>query len=473
MSGREFSERAKARKWAREHPLRGPVRRALFEILCEIIDGDRVFHAGVRWLAWRIGSNHTSVQNQINEFRDRELIVFIDRKGRGGTKRYRLDYERSVELYPDSVTLEQFRLMNPAEPEVFSEIEHFEQAEVFSEVEYFDAPKCSTSGTEVFNLMGPKCSTSGTEVFNFSGRSVQRDCTKGFEVNTQCETQGKTERPSVAGRAVGFASQSSTSHSPPAGHEHEADKADGIAALAQAMIDQFDTYCEAKDHDAVEDAFMHFARRGARVDDLHEAISTAQRQCSDGRKPRLTAVRNALDILLGTRESVIDHSCRYDEETRQTAQQLEAIFARYLDKPSRNAGSSRVHMAEWLCWCVSNDNVDEVTFEAACREAAKKINSKTPQWKTARAALDARVRARDDGKDFLTGPPARRAPACRVTTRGTNPREGSHERPDDRQYGTTDDEQPRDRGADRQAPRQREAPDRNDGRARYHHIPSN
>jgi len=305
-SNGQFSERAKARKWARNNPLRGPVRRALFEIFTELIDEDRTIYASVRWLAWRIGTNTTSVVAHLREFRDRGLITFIDRKGRGGVNRYRFDYELSLELYPDTVTLAQFKVLNPvahfADPEVFNGAAHFDDHDASH-----DAPKCATSQVEVFNSTDPKCATSPAEVFNFSPRSVQGDYTKGFEVNHQGlkpegERVGAREPRALTAPAVPTRARDV--------HPQQ-QRVLQRAAKKQATVDELvATFRELCDEglctwtaNHVEcktmcEKFEILVRlRGATVDTVREAYSVAKASLAKNRRPSGAAITRAMFVI--------------------------------------------------------------------------------------------------------------------------------------------------------------------------------
>lgn len=402
MSSGNFSERAKARKWAREHPLRGIVRRALFEIFCEIIDEERVFHAGVRWLAWRIGGTTPPVVRQLREFRQRGLIEFVDRK-KHGSKRYRLNYDRSADLYPDTVTRDQFmaacnevtRYDEDDDPAAYNEVTRYEPQETDPQ-RVTSVPAACNERTGQRVTSAPQRVTSEAPACNFDASSVQRGYTKGFEVNHQEEKQGEKQREIQGAQSARACPLARTHSLPTTGDGSEVNRPGGneIAARALAMVDAFFAQCESNhQRRKVEDECLNLAKLGASVEDMRATVRTM-----GGRVARWGAVACELHRMVRDRQSVVDHRHQFSEEILHAARHLEAIFERYVDKPAWTANRNRWDMGNWLCLCVRNDNVDEATFETVCRDVKKAANGKTPTWKGVRSALDARTRARSSDR---------------------------------------------------------------------------
>ncbi|GJH22241.1 hypothetical protein CBA19CS22_36885 [Caballeronia novacaledonica] len=180
----DLLERSAATHWAENHPLRGLVRQAMFLTLARLTNKDRIVYAGVRFLAWRMGSNTRTVTKIMLEFRERGLVEFIGKSGLGGQNRYRLNYEESVSIYPDTLTSEQFKVSNA--------VPHFNDDEVWNGIEHFEQAKCGTDAGEVWNGQVAKCGMDTPEVWNGMARSVEHHSTKDIEVNKQEKNQDQS-----------------------------------------------------------------------------------------------------------------------------------------------------------------------------------------------------------------------------------------------------------------------------------------
>jgi hypothetical protein len=159
------------------------------------------------------------------------------------------------------------------------------------------------------------------------------------------------------------------------------------------MVEVFYAHCEANVRGEVERGCLRFAEEGLSVEDMREAIRTAKRQEKKlARKPRWASVRNVLDGVLHTRESVITAPALargFSAQDVHGARQLEAIYACHFEKPAWTATRGRWDMGEWLLLAVSRE-VDEAMFKAACLDAKCRANGKPPTWKHVKTALEAR-----------------------------------------------------------------------------------
>ncbi|MBB5456901.1 hypothetical protein [Paraburkholderia sp. Cpub6] len=111
MSGEnKYRERTVATQWAENYPIRNATRQAIFHALCRVIDNDRKFYWSVLRLSWRTGFATSTIASVLAEFVTRGLLEDTgERRGKGGTRVYRLHYERSFDAYPDTVTWEEFK----------------------------------------------------------------------------------------------------------------------------------------------------------------------------------------------------------------------------------------------------------------------------------------------------------------------------------------------------------------------------
>ncbi|MBN3758389.1 hypothetical protein G3N95_36150 [Paraburkholderia sp. Tr-20389] len=377
-------------------------------------------------LAFRAGVSEVTAQRALADFDRTGLTVRLpdfefpaddpdDDEAKKHRRRVarRVDMHRLHELYPENVGWNEFRDTNRAKQQKCDRKRSITAPCGNSPDASITAPcgNSHASGTREARVHLPHDADSFTANGAVNYRIEERHLpheTPSF--TSPCGTSvlerlqsGLPERPlsgpQSPGTLVDFAARSSTDVPPANGASRAAQN-----PVVQAMVEAFFEHCESKDRSAVEDACLRLASNGASVDDMREAIGAAQRKQKDGRRPRLAAVRNTLDGVLRTRESVVSAPAHaFSEETVRAARRLEAIYADEFDKPGWNANRDRWDMGEWLLRAIAWHNVDEAMFEAACRDAKKKANGKTPTWRAVRDALDARIRARAGGVQQAAG----------------------------------------------------------------------
>ncbi|NUY01555.1 hypothetical protein [Paraburkholderia youngii] len=380
-----------------------------FALVRFITDDRRIVWPSALRVAHRAGVGHDTAQRALASFDRTGLTVRVEGTGdKGGSLVRRIDIQRLHELYPGNVEWDEFsatgRRNRPTEAS-----------------RKVAAPSGNFNGTKVAAPSGNldfgtsthddgKLPQMDREVAAFADGSCRKQESKLPQMTPEVAAGSGTRVLGLEGLKQGsggalIAAQASrVSQAKPrllvdarSAPGHEADGTPDIAAIAQVMLDEFDACCEAKVRSEAEGGCRLFAERGASVDDMLNAIATAMHKERDGRKPRWVSVRNVLDGLLRTRESVVTAPAHaFSVEVVRAAQRLEAIFVQYLDKPAWSSGVARYAMGEWLCRCVAWHNVDEAVFEASCLDVAKEAESsgKKLTWRSVKVALDARMEAR-------------------------------------------------------------------------------
>jgi hypothetical protein len=352
-----YRERARATHWAENHPMRDGVRQAIFHALCRLIDDDCVFYWSVLRLHWRTAFAPSTITSVLAEFVALGLLVDTgERKGKGGTRVYRLHYERSATAYPDSEDWATFKTRTDSErahseavrkTKVHREPVKFNGTEPHREPVKFEArtahqshsqddPNFTDPGSELHRSGGRTSPIGPTELHRLDPQTSPAGGDKVLEVLTE----GFEENPEDAHRRA--PSPVSQAKPGPRGKDRSATNDTTITAATDALLDAFEKLrrsgaCawprKGGSKASIRAGFAELAARGATPGMVCEAAMSARDKLArSGNQPGPRSILAAMRVLMGG----VDQGSTSPDAVTQEKQTRDK---RFFDEPAHAAGT--------------------------------------------------------------------------------------------------------------------------------------